>query len=281
MTDNQEVAMTDKPVSPAAFQMAFEDSCDRVPVLLIHGFPLSNMLWDPQIADLSDIARLIAPDLRGFGMSDATAPPYTLETFSTDCATLLDQLGMTGPIVVAGLSMGGYIALDFCRRYPERVAGLILTATRAGADSAEAKKSRDEAAGVAIAEGAPAIADAMLPKLLAPGTYEAQPEVVDFVLDMMLETSEDGIVGALAAMRDRPDATGDLPGLDVPTLVVHGADDQLIPVAEAEAMAAALPRAKLVVVPDAGHLPNLEQPDFFNDAVRDFLEIFYEPEFEA
>ena len=268
--------MTDKPDSAAVFQMAFEDSCDRVPVLLIHGFPLSNMLWDPQIADLSDIARMIAPDLRGHGMSDATEPPYTMKLYSEDCAALLDQLGMTGPIVVAGLSMGGYIALDFCRRFPERVGGLILAATRAGADSDEAKKSRDAAAGVAIAEGTPIIADGMLPKLLAKENYKAQPELVEFVYDMMLETSEDGIVGALAAMRDRPDSTDDLPGLDIPTLVIHGADDQLIPVSEAEATAAAMPRAKLVIVPDAGHLPNLEQPDFFNDAVRDFLETFYE-----
>ncbi len=268
--------MTDQPDSAADFQMAFEDSCDRVPVLLIHGFPLSNMLWDPQIADLSDVARLIAPDLRGHGMTDATEPPYTMKLFTEDCATLLDQLGMTWPIVVAGLSMGGYIALDFCRRYPERVGGLILAATRAGADSDEAKKSRDQAAGVAIAEGTDPIAEGMLPKLLAKENYEAQPELVEFVHDMMLETSPDGVVGALAAMRDRPDSTGDLPGLEVPTLILHGADDQLIPVTEAEAMAAAMPRAKLVIVPDAGHLPNLEQPDFFNDAVRDFLEIFYE-----
>jgi 3-oxoadipate enol-lactonase len=268
--------MTEKNKSAADFQMSFEDSCDRVPVLLIHGYPLSNMLWDPQIADLSDVARLIAPDLRGHGMTDATEPPYTMKLFAEDCAALLDQLGLTGPIVVAGLSMGGYIALEFCRRFPERVSGLILASTRAGADSDEAKKSRDQAAGVAIAEGTPAIADSMLPKLLAKENYTEQPELVEFVFDMMLETSEDGIVGALAAMRDRPDSTPDLPGLEIPTLILHGADDQLIPVAEAEAMAAVMPSAKLVIVPDAGHLPNLEQPDFFNDAVREFLEIFYE-----
>ena len=129
---------------------------------------------------------------------------------------------------------------------------------------------------MAIAEGTAAIADGMLPKLLAPGSYDDQTDLVDFVREMMLETSEDGIVGALAAMRDRPDSTPDLAGLDVPTLIVHGADDQLIPVSEAEAMEKALPQAKLVVVKGAGHLPNLENPEVFNDAVRKFLEIFYE-----
>ena len=172
--------------------------------------------------------------------------------------------------------MGGYVAFEFCRQYPERVAGLILAATRAGADSAEVKDARDKAAGVAIAEGTVAIAEGMLPKLLAPGNYKAQPDLVDFVREMMQETSEDGVVGALTAMRDRPDSTPDLPALDVPVLILHGQEDQLIPLAEAEAMAAALPKAKLVVVPGAGHLPNLEQPEIFNDAVREFLEIFYE-----
>lgn len=274
MNDNSGSANT--PADNDPFQMSFEDSCNRVPVLLIHGFPLSNMLWDMQFEDLSDMARLIAPDLRGHGMTEPTEPPYSVVLFAEDCAALLDQLGMTGPVVVAGLSMGGYVAFEFCRRFPERVAGLILAATRAGADSPETKTARDQAAGAAIAEGVEVIAEGMLPKLLAKETYEAQPELVDFVREMMLETSQDGVVGALAAMRDRPDSTPDLAALDVPTLILHGAGDQLIPVSEAEAMAAAMPRAKLVIVPDAGHLPNLEQPDFFNDAVRGFLEIFYE-----
>lgn len=258
------------------FRMAFEDSCDRVPVLLIHGYPLSNMLWDIQLNDLTDVARLIAPDLRGHGMTDPTEPPYSVGLFAEDCANLLDLLGMTGPVVVGGLSMGGYVAFEFYRRYPERVAGLILSATRAGADSAEAKEARDKAAGVVIAEGTAAIADGMLPKLLAPDNYEAQPELVEYVREMMLETSEDGVVGALTAMRDRPDSTPDLSAIDVPVLILHGKEDQLIPLTEAEAMAAALPSAKLVVVPGAGHLPNLEQPEIFNDAMREFLEIFYE-----
>jgi 3-oxoadipate enol-lactonase len=258
------------------FRMSYEDSCDRVPVLLIHGYPLSNVLWDIQLNDLTDIARMIAPDLRGHGMTDPTEPPYSMGLFAEDCAGLLDHLGITGPVVVGGLSMGGYVAFEFCRLYPERVAGLILAATRAGADSAEVKDARDKAAGVAIAEGTAAIAEGMLPKLLAPDNYEAQPDLVDFVREMMQETSEDGVVGALTAMRDRPDSTPDLAALDVPVLILHGQEDQLIPLAEAEAMAAALPRAKLVVVPGAGHLPNLEQPEIFNDAVREFLEIFYE-----
>jgi len=260
---------------PGDYLMAFEDSCDRAPVLLIHGFPLSSALWDFQVDDLSDIARLIAPDLRGHGLSDPTQPPLGIGDYAADCARLLDHLGIEGPVVIAGLSMGGYVAFEICRSFPERVAGLILASTRAGADSAEGRANRDKAAGKAIAGGAEAIAADMLPKLLAPAAYEENPDLVEFVSEMILQTSTDGLVGALTAMRDRPDSTPDLPGLDIPTLILHGEEDQLIPVAEAEVMRKGIPGAELVIVPEAGHLPNLEQPDIFNDAVREFLDGFY------
>ena len=258
------------------FLMSYEDSADRAPVLWIHGYPLSSRLWDLQVGGLADIARQITPDLRGHGGSEPTAPPYSMEMFAEDCVRLLDHLGIRGPVVVGGLSMGGYVALELCRRHPARVAGLILAATRAGADSDAAKAGRDQAAALARKEGAGAIAEAMLPKMLAPGTYAEQPDLVEFVREMMQETSVDGIVGAQTAMRDRPDSTQDLPGFDVPTLVIHGEEDQLIPVAEARAMAEALPEAELVIVPGAGHLLNLEQPEIFDEAVRGFLEQFYD-----
>jgi pimeloyl-ACP methyl ester carboxylesterase len=276
--DGKEVDMSAEMNAHAGqgFLMSYEDSCDRVPVLWIHGYPLNSALWDLQVDGLADIARLITPDLRGHGVTESTAPPYSMQMFADDCARLLDHLAIAGPVVVGGLSMGGYVALEFWRRHRPRVAGLILAATRAGADSDAGRTGRDEAAGVAIAEGVPAIAEAMLPKLLAPTAYAAEPDLVEFVRDMMLATATDGVVGALAAMRDRPDSTEDLTTIDVPTLIIHGAEDQLIPSSEAEAMQAKITGSELVLVPAAGHLPNLEQPEIFNDAVRDFLEQFYE-----
>lgn len=262
--------MTDK------YRMACEDSCDRVPVLWIHGFPLNNTLWDYQVAGLADIARLITPDLRGHGQSEATAPPYSMATFADDCVHLLDDLGCSGPVIVAGLSMGGYVAFEICRRHPDRVAGLILAATRAGADSEAGRAGRDATAATALAEGVAPIAAGMLPKLLAPTTYDNEPELVEFVQEMMLTTSVDGVVGAAAAMRDRADSTPDLAGLDLPTLIVHGAEDQLIPVSEAEVMRDGMPGAELVVLEGAGHLPNLEKPVEFNETARTFLTQFYD-----
>lgn len=259
-----------------ALVMSYQDSAARVPTLWIHGYPLSSLMWELQVMDLADITRQITPDLRGHGQTEATTPPYSMQILADDCVRLLDQLGFDDPVVIGGLSMGGYVALEICRRYPERVSGLILAATRAGADSDEVKAGRDAAAALAVESGVEAIVEGILPRMLAPHNYDAQPVLVEFLKDMMMETSVEGIVGALEAMRDRADSTPDLPGLDIPALVIHGADDQLIPVTEAEAMAAALPEAKLVVIPGAGHLPNLEQPEAFDDAVREFLEGFYE-----
>ena len=254
------------------FVMAFQDSCDKPALLLIHGFPLSSQMWDPQIEDLGEFARVVAPDLRGFGNTDSVPGPYSITQLADDCAGLLGHLNVATPFVVCGLSMGGYIALEFYRRYPEHVAGLILAATRAGADSAEGKVNRDKAAELAKNEGTTAVSAGMLSKMLAPQNYKSDGELVDFAQDVMSTASLNGVVGALAAMRDRVDSTPMLGDIDVPVLILHGADDQLIPTAEAEVMHQAIPNSELVIVPDAGHLPNLEQPDFFNDAVIDFLE---------
>lgn len=256
------------------FLISYQDSAGGVPVLLIHGFPLSSILWEPQMADLADIGRLIAPDLRGHGNTSATPPPYTIEQLAIDCGNLLDDIGINRPFVVAGLSMGGYIAFEVFRQYPGMVAGLILAGTRAGADSEEGKKGRDAAANLVREQGVAALVGQMLPKLLAPAAYQNNPELVTFVQEMMLETSVNGALGALVAMRERPDSTPTLPDIDVPTLIIHGAEDQIIPISEAEVMHHTIPDSQLVIIPKAGHLVNLEQPEAFNDAVRAFLETF-------
>jgi 3-oxoadipate enol-lactonase len=262
------------------FVMAFQDSCDRPTLLLIHGFPLSSQMWTPQLEDLGEYVRVIAPDLRGFGQSDSVSGPYTITQLADDCADLLSHLNVASPFVVCGLSMGGYIALEFYRRYPELVAGLILVSTRAGADSEEAKANRDKSAELAKNEGATAVSAQMLPKMMAPEFYESDEELVEFVEEIMSAASLNGVVGALAAMRDRIDSTPTLDDIAAPVLIIHGADDQLIPPSEAELMYKAIPDADLVIIPDAGHLPNLEQPDIFNDAVIDFLEELFEEEEE-
>ena len=266
-----------KPKNGTELILTYEDSADRVPVLLIHGFPLNNTMWDDQVAGLAHIARLITPNLRGYGFTEPTdVSAFSMEMMATDCMNLLDFLEIEGPVVVAGLSMGGYIAFEICRRFPERVSGLILASTKASADSDEVKASREESARVALTKGVQPVVDGLLPKLLAPASYQDQPELVRDLEEMMLSASAEGVARAQLAMSLRPDSTKDLQGLQVPTLVVHGNEDQLIPVSEAEIMVDGIPGADFSLIEGAGHMVNMEEPLAFNAAVRRFLESFYE-----
>jgi 3-oxoadipate enol-lactonase len=249
----------------------YSDNGSGIPLLLIHGYPLSRVLWEPQISGLADAARVLAPDLRGHGGSDPGPGLYSMSVLADDCRGLLDALGINRPVVLGGLSMGGYVVFEFYRKYPQRIAGLILAATRAGADSPEAKANRDKAATTAREKGVGAIVETMLPKILSPKSYQSQPELVTCVRKMMASTSLAGVVGDLAAMRDRSDSTAMLAQIDKPTLILHGTDDQLISPAEAQAMGATIPNARLHILPEAGHLLNLEQPEAFNEAMRRFL----------
>jgi 3-oxoadipate enol-lactonase len=253
------------------FEMAYEDTAGSgIPLLLIHGFPLDHTIWTAQVRGLADVARVIAPDLRGFGESGMPTGTVTMDTYADDLRALLDTLGIKNA-VVAGLSMGGYIAFAFYRKNAQRVRGLILADTKAGPDSAEGKKGRDDNAALARAEGSGAVGDKMQPKMLTPKTATERPFISDATRAMMARQSVNGVVGALEAMRDRPDSTATLAEISVPTLVVTGAEDTLIPPKEAEAMEAAIRGARLVSIPGAAHLSNFESPDAFNHAVREFL----------
>ena len=244
------------------------------PLVLIHGYPLNRKMWRPQLESLTDAARVITPDLRGHGESSAPNEPHTVDRLADDLVELLDDLGLAGPVVVGGLSMGGYVALAFYRRHQERVAGLILAATRAGADSEAGKANRDKAIALAKEKGVEAIAESMLPKMLAPETYQSKPGLVRDVRHILAETPLNGVIGDLAAMRDRPDSTELLGGILKPVLVIHGQEDQLILPSEAEAAYSRLPNARLALLPRAGHLLNLEQPQAFDAEVRTFLKAF-------
>ena len=254
------------------FKMAYESQGQGTPLLFIHGFPLNRRMWEPQMGSLSPKAWMLAPDLRGHGDSEPVAGPYSMAMLADDCVALLDALDIEQPAVVCGLSMGGYITLAMYRRYPDCIRGLILSATRAGADSPEGKANRDKAIAQAENDGAAAIAASMLPKMMSPKTYESNPDLVKRVESTMTSTSVPGIVGALEGMKMRPDSTPLLGEIAVPTLIIHGEDDQLIPVQEAQSMHAAIADSTIYLISSAGHLPNLEQPKMFNQAVKDFIE---------
>ena len=243
---------------------------DGPALLLVHGFPLDRTIWKHQVATLGGWRR-IAPDLRGLGSSDAPEEGYSMAKYADDLVRLLDRLRVQ-KAVVAGLSMGGYIAFELLRRYRERVAGLILCDTKAGADSDEGKRGREEMIELVRRKGAEAIADRMLPRLLGRTTQQTQPVVVTQVREMITRCSVPGIAGALAAMRDRPDSTDLLATIDVPTLVVAGSEDELIPPSVAKDMTAAIPSAAVTVISGAGHIPSLEAPTAVSRVIAEFLE---------
>lgn len=249
--------------------LAVELAGDGPALLMVHGYPLDRTIWRHSLETMSS-GRRIAPDLRGFGGSDAPDLGYSMATYAADLAALLDTLGVD-QVVLCGLSMGGYVAFEFVRTYRARVKGLVLVATRAEADSPEARRNRDVAAAAVRERGVSAVVDAMLPKLLGPESYD-KAELVQSVRAMIEQTPVAGIIGALAAMRERPDSTPMLPALgDIPVLVVAGEQDQIIPLAEITRMRDAIPGAALRVIPKAGHLVTLEQPQQFTRALQDFL----------
>ncbi len=252
-------------------EMSYVDRGAGLPVLFVHGFPLDGSLWQPQVDALSGEYRMIVPDLRGFGGSTPT-PQVTMDQYADDLRALLDELGVDA-VVLAGLSMGGYIAFAFYRNYPGRVQGLVLVDTRPQPDTDEARANRAATAEKVRVYGAAWLADEMVGKLMSPATIEHRPELVQTVHAMMAHQPVEGIVAALHGMAGRPDSRPLLSEISVPTLVVVGADDALTPVADAESMVDAIPGSELVVIPDAGHLSNLEQPEVFSQALRQFLAI--------
>ena len=239
-------------------------------VLLLHAFPLGLFMWDAQAEALSPTHRVVRFDARGFGGSAAGEGPLTMERIADDGAFLLDHLGIE-KAVVGGCSMGGYAAFAFVRRHPQRLAGLVLQDTRAGGDPAEAKATRATLAAKVLAEGAPAAVEAFLPKLVGETSHRERPALVASLRDRILSASPRGIANALHGLAARADSRETLPMIAVPTLVLVGAEDVLTPPDEATTMAAAIPRARLDVIPAAGHLANLEDPSAVNAALQAFL----------
>ena len=235
-------------------------------VLLIHAFPLNHTMWASQIGPLSTRFRVIAPDIRGFGESQ---PPsaWTMDELASDLNELLDNLGVTD-CALAGLSLGGYIALPFRSKYPKRVLQLVLANTRARADNETEKQGRTEMIAAIQQHGKAILLERMLPRLLKP---DPLPEVLRTVRSMIESVNATAAAYALMAMRDRADFSSVLHRVDCPTMVITGENDVIIPIEDSRAVADAISGARFVQVPNSGHLSNLENPEEFNRAMLDFL----------
>lgn len=241
------------------------------PLVILHAFPLSHLIWEGFKAPPG--FSLILPDFPGFGTSPMAKPGLTLEAAAQGLETHLQELKITDPIVLGGISMGGYWAMEYLRLFPARVAKLLFISTRPGLDKPEGRQNRLNMADKVLRDGTEYLVLAMTPGLLGKTTLADKPELVIRIGQWIRDTKPEAVALAQRAMADRRDQTNLLPGLRVPTLVMAGREDALIPASEAESMAQAIPGSRLKVLDKVGHLIPLEEPAAFQKIVDEFVTI--------
>ena len=249
------------------------------PVVLLHAFPLEAEMWRPQLDRVPAGWRFIAPDFRGFGRSvpaergsdgmdlSTEARSANVDDYAADVFSLMDSLKLDDA-VIGGLSMGGYVVFAMYRQAPRRFTGLVLADTRSQADTPQAREMRLQQRELLRTQGPRGLADQSLPKLFSDA---ADPAVIERTRAMIESAPAEAIDAAIVAMMARPDSTPGLADIACGALVVVGELDAITPVADAEAMQRAIPRSTLCVIPGAGHLSSLEQPEVFSRALGDFL----------
>lgn len=252
-------------------ELSYREAGTGTPLVLLHAFPLSSAMWLDQRNALGDSCRVITPDQRGFGGTPLGDDPSSLDRCADDVVELLDRLGLER-VVLGGLSMGGYVAMAFLRRYADRVAGLLLADTKATADPEAGRANRERiATAVETDPESTVLVDDVLPTLLGETTVASRPLVAGRVRGLVQAAPAPAVAWAQRAMAARPNSFDVLRAYAGPALVVVGAEDTLSPPADAEAMAEALPDARLAIVPEAGHLTAVETPEAFNAEVTGLL----------
>jgi pimeloyl-ACP methyl ester carboxylesterase len=251
--------------------LAYDDTGAGEPVILLHGFPLNRKMWQPQLDPLREAGyRVIAPDLRGFGDSDSPPGPYSMGLLADDTVALMNRLDLDRA-VVGGMSMGGYILLNLLERYPDRIRAACFITTKSEADDVPAKMRRVEAAGKVMNEGAGVVAGQFGTLLFSERTLRENPFLVSEVRRWMEQTSPEGLSGALLAMSERRDYTGMLDTLRAPSAVIAGECDKAVSRESTDRLAAGLPNSTLCLIPNAGHMANMERPAEFNKCLLQFL----------
>lgn len=250
--------------------LSYHESGAGPSVVFVHGFPLDARMWEQQIAYFSRRFRVIAPDLRGFGRS-ASVEPFSMVSLADDIQALLAKTTAL-PCVLCGLSMGGYVALAFAKKYPGDLRGLVLVDTRAEADSAEGKANRNRMIELVRTAGSKAVSGQMLPSLLSQKTLQSHPHIVEKIRQMTECCPPRTIENALIALRDREDQTCSIASIAVPTLILVGEHDQITPPDLSHAMHSTIPRSILEIIADAGHMAPLENPEEFNPRLERFLD---------
>jgi pimeloyl-ACP methyl ester carboxylesterase len=242
----------------------------RGTLVLIHAFPLNARMWEGQLALADGGWRVIAPQLRGVDGAAGDPPTASMDDYAADIVDLLDGLHIQ-TAVIGGLSLGGYVVFAMLRHAARYVQGLILADTRPQADTPEGVEGRKRLLQLVQEKGPSAVADEMLPKVLGETTRTTRPDVVARVRSLVLANSADAIAGAIRALMTRPDSTPLLSSIHCPTLILVGEEDAVTPPAVADEMHRSIHGSELTVIPGAGHLSNVEQPELFNSALARFL----------
>jgi len=248
--------------------LSTEDTRLGRPLVFVHGFPFSRSVWQKQIDAFRSSYRVIVPDLCGFGVSPTRFGSTTMAQYAGDLHRLLQKLE-TGPVVLVGHSMGGYVALAFAAQFPEMLSGLVLVSTKAGNDTADVAKARRTTAEKVRSEGVHVVVDDMSTKML--GRHQKDESLAGQVRGLMASSHSVGVIGALLGMAERTDSTQLLAQIEVPTLVITGTDDAVMPREESEKLAHGIPGSQLRAIYPAGHLVAFEQPDEFNRVLQDWL----------
>jgi pimeloyl-ACP methyl ester carboxylesterase len=250
--------------------IAFSEYGEGDPIILLHAFPLNGKMWEPQAKALSENHRVVTPDYPGFGRSLYPPAQPDMRFYAERILELLDKLELER-VVLGGLSMGGYVAFACLRLFPERVSGIVLANTRPEPDSEEVRENRKNMAQRVSEEGVGVLIELQMERLLSPATLQNEPMMVEQVKSMILESSPDGVVGALGAMRDRPDSTPLLPEIEVQILVIGGEEDGISSPEVMGALAQKIPNSEHHTISGVSHLSNIEAPDEFNATLKEFL----------
>ncbi len=250
--------------------MSYRDLGEGDPLVLLHAFPLNGRMFESQMRAFSGSHRVIAPDYPGFGRSPRTPAQPDVHYYAEGVRRLLDRVHLER-VILGGVSMGGYVAFECLRLFPERVSALILANTRADPDSGETRETRNEMALRVAQEGVGVLVELQIGRLLSAETLQNDEELVESVRAMILDNSPEGVVAALGAMRERPDSTPLLGKIGVPTLVIGGEEDDIATPEIMGSMAAKIPGASHETIPQTGHLSNLEAPEKFNAILSEFL----------
>ncbi|HEX9600528.1 MAG TPA: alpha/beta hydrolase [Mariniflexile sp.] len=253
------------------FHLSYDDIGEGIiPIIFLHGYPFDKTMWQGQLDFLKSSYRLIPCDIRGFGKSTDEESSLSIDLFADDLIEFMDELSIDKAII-CGLSMGGFIALNAMKRFPDRFEALILCDTQCIADTAEVKEKRYKTINEIEADGVANFNEGFIKSVFHKDSITNKKELVEQLRSVVFANSEHVIIQGLIALAERSETCSFLDKISIPTLIICGREDEVTPLAQSELMNKAIEGSVLHVIDNAGHVSNLEQPDEFNKHLHDFL----------